>query len=200
MEKIFKNDFDQIISEYLATELGRYSIDFVDSGNLRKVEHYSQNILRKIDYYRVGNETDSAILSSLGSTIVSTVAINIVDVESYGNYIIHTYLYYIQGITDNETEKFLFDSEGKTITYTAYDANNHQLLGHTEKFLFNSDGEEILGFEYKDDGSINYVWGDLVQNTDRRHKGSIYSDEIDLYFPDLLAENPYYADATFLPS
>lgn len=55
MEKIFKNDLDQIISEYLAAELGKYTIDFVDSVNLRKVEHYSQNRLRTIDHYRVGN-------------------------------------------------------------------------------------------------------------------------------------------------
>lgn len=199
MEKIFKNDFDQIISEYLAAELGKYTIDFVDSGNLRKVEHYSQNRLDAIDHYRVGNETDSAILASLGTAIVSNVAIQIVDVENYGNYMIHTYIFYIKGITDGETRKFLFNSEGKTIAYAAYDASNQQILGATEKFLFNNEGEEILGFEYKDDGSINYVWGDLVQNTDRRQNGSIYSDEIDLYFPDLLAENPYYADATFLP-
>ena len=199
MEKIFKNDFDQIISEYLATELGRYSIDFVDSGNLRKVEHYSQNRLETIDHYRVGNETDAAILAAFGSGLVSSVAINIVDVENFGNYVIHTYLCYIKGTTDNQTGKFLFDSEGNMITDTAYDTNNHQILRATEKFLFNNEGEKILGFEYKDDGSLNYVWGDLVQNTDRRHKGSIYSDEIDLYFPDLLAENPYYADATFLP-
>lgn len=199
MEKIFKNDFDQVISEYLATELGSYTIDFVDSGNLRKVEHYSQNRLETIDHYRVGNETDSAILAAFGSGLVSSVAINIVDVENFGNYIIHTYIFYIKGFTDGETRKFLFNSEGKTIAYTAYDTNNHQVLDFTEKFLFNTEGEEILGFEYNDDGSLNYVWGDLVQNTDRRQRGSIYSDEIDLYFPDLLAENPYYADATFIP-
>jgi hypothetical protein len=98
MEKIFKNDFDQIISEYLAAELGKYTIDFVDSGNLRKVEHYSQNRLDAIDHYRVGNETDSAILASLGTAIVSNVAIQIVDVENYGNYMIHTYIFYIKGI------------------------------------------------------------------------------------------------------
>jgi hypothetical protein len=172
----------------------------VDSGNLRKVEHYSQNRLDAIDHYRVGNETDSAILASLGTAIVSNVAIQIVDVENYGNYMIHTYIFYIKGITDGETRKFLFNSEGKTIAYAAYDASNQQILGATEKFLFNNEGEEILGFEYKDDGSINYVWGDLVQNTDRRQNGSIYSDEIDLYFPDLLAENPYYAMQRFFLS
>jgi hypothetical protein len=199
MEKIFKNDFDQIISEYLAAELGKYTIDFVDSGNLRKVEHYSQNRLRTIDHYRVGNETDAAILASLGNAIVSNVTINIVDVENHGNFIIRTYLCYIKGATNNQREKFLFDSEGNVISFTSYNASNHQILGATEKFLFNNEGEEILGFEYNDDGSLNYVWGDLVNRTDRVRKGSIYSDEIDLYFPDLLAENPYYADATFLP-
>jgi hypothetical protein len=189
MEKIFKNDFDQIISEYLAAELGKYIIDFVDSGNLRKVEYYENDQLDSIEYYKADNESVSAIFSALGTN-----TLDIITTEVYNQYVVNIKTGYTNGIPSLEEKKLLLDD--KVICFLEMNGEEEIDYEFSRKYLY-LENDEVLFFIYNTDGTLKEIGGSPYPFSE--YNQYIKADELEEYFPNLSTENPYYGDATFLP-
>lgn len=97
--------------------------------------------------------------------------------------------------------KNLYDEFNNVICEQAYNISTKEpILESTEKYLFNNP-EDIfgLGFVYDNLGSLKYIWGAMVDQTDQNQRGIITKDRIATYFPILLTNNPYYTNAGFQP-
>ena len=59
-------------------------------------------------------------------------------------------------------------------------------------------GEEVFSFYYHANGFLKHISGKGYPFSE--HNQFLSALEIQNYFPQLLVENPYYIDSTFLPA
>lgn len=191
----YTNYLDQPIDQTQIELIDKYNKIYKDDNLIKKVEFYEDKQIKSLIYYR-DLETNEEILNAYSN-------IELIDIrtrENYGGiYTIEICRAYYNGVLDPIVEKLLKDSNGNVLCTASFNESGNQIaLGSTEKYYYEND-EKVLCFDYKDDGTLNYIWGDWVDNTDQRVRGSIYFDKISLYFPDLIPDNPYYLNADFLP-
>lgn len=191
----YTNYLDQPITQTQIELIDKYNKIYKNDNLIKKVEFYEDKQIKSLIYYK-DSEQDSDILDEY-------VNVKLIDIrmrENYGIYTIEICHIYDNGILDPIIEKLLLDVNGNVLCSASFNENGNQLaLGSTEKYYYEN-AEKVLCFDYKDDGTLNYIWGDWVDATDQRIRGSIYFDKISLYFPDLIPNNPYYLNADFLPT
>ena len=176
--------------------LDDYNKNYYDDDSLiRKVEHYEKKIISSYTYYLSSNEALSVVLDEFKNE-----SVDIITRSYFGSYRIEESKDYTKNTLKFYFRK-LYDSNNNLICEQEFSINDLTVLpAKTEKYLYVV-GEELcaLGFEYNEDGLVNYIWGQWVENTDKRWTGGIYSAEIFKYFPTLFTDHPYYANFEFLP-
>ncbi|EDM33908.1 hypothetical protein PBAL39_05956 [Pedobacter sp. BAL39] len=190
----YTNSFGEPITKQQLEKLKDYNINYYEDSVLSKIERYE---IGDVSYSVYLKETEDlhSILDDFG-----LVDIEIIKSSSAGTFKVEERYWFINKIL-RERSKVLFDISSNDICSQVLDNETGlPLLDTTEKYLFTS-GEDIysLGFEYNLDGSFKRTWGAWVENTDQRQRGYIGSEKIDLYFPNLFIEHPYYQDAYFFP-
>lgn len=189
----YTNGWLQPVTNQQLALLREYNKIFEEDGKLKKIEYYQNSKIIGIDYYKNPNETIDDIFSILGTNTVSIIVL-----ENSGNYKIQTESNYINGIA-RAKRKYLIEN-GKIICDQSIHDDVIQVK-ETRKYLYDSEGkevgEEIFRFDYNEDGSLNFVYG--VDYPFSEYNQSLKASELDIYFPNLLIDHPYYANADFLP-
>ncbi|WP_417942167.1 hypothetical protein [Flavobacterium sp. RS13.1] len=190
----YTNNDDQFLTNQQLSFIKEFKKVTNVNNQVKKIEYYENEIINQIDYYKHSSENLLDIFNSLGSNTV-----NIITIENDNSYVIMIESYYIESILSNVEKKLLSDS--KVICVQDYGANNIPKLDTTVKYIYDSlgskIGEEIFSFRYNADGSLKNVSG--IGYPFSNDNQTLDADEIPLYFPNLLIDNPYYANATFLP-
>jgi hypothetical protein len=168
-----------------------YSID----DSIKKIEHFRNGAIYHITYYLSDNETTAEVLDRFDSRSIDIISGSIV-----GDYSIEESNSYINGVLHFLSRQLYDQFKNLICTQDHNLLTNQPILDTTEKYLYYHPNEMwVLAFEYIDGGSIKYIYGDLVDETDQGRKGFIYPDKIPLYFPGLLTQHPYYKNSDFSP-
>ncbi|MBN2746084.1 MAG: hypothetical protein JXR34_05100 [Bacteroidales bacterium] len=204
-EIYYENRYNVSITEQQLVSMDVFKKITTVDGIIKKIESYKNNIITGIEYYLDDGEDETTVLGGL--VILVSNSVSIIERETYLNYRIERIKVFF-----NSSLKFksnlLFDSNNNLVCEEEIDISTDQpIYNQTEKTLYDSNNEKILGFDYNADGSIEKIWGIMVE--DRliyKDLGSVWpeqslsAEKIDDYFPTLLSNNPYYSDATFLPA
>lgn len=188
----YRNNHGKKISPQQLEVAKEFTKVFIENGVLKKEEFYENKRILYVNYYVSSNEDVTELIDNYSSQT----SLTIIDTEFHNSYRIENSKTY-------ETSILLFQSR------ELYDSNNFLICDQdiyiqsglpkietTRKFYENDDDMVYIDFSYDENGDINIV----TPHT----KVSIYDNSQDLnlfnvWFPDFLSENPYYADATFLP-
>lgn len=190
---IFTNEYNEQISQHQLNQLSEFNKVYQVDGQTKKIEFYVDGLLDGIEFHK-DNENLNEIFSILGTNTV-----DVVEKETINNYLILIWTVYKEGIVRSISKELLLDN--KVICEQELDANSIPLNKYTKKYIYDDTGfergEEIFNFNYNADGSLNYICG--VGYPFSEYNQSLEAIEIPLYFPNLLTENPYYANANFMP-
>ena len=190
---IFTNEFNEQISQQQLNQLNEFNKVYQVDGVIKKIEFYVDGLLNGIEFHK-DNENLNEIFSILGTNTV-----DVIEKNTLNDYLILTRNAYGNGILCYIEKELLLDS--KVICSQRLDANNIPKNNETRKYIYDNTGfepgEEIFNFNYNADGSLNYICG--VGYPFSEYNQSLYAMEIPLYFPNLLTDNPYYANANFMP-
>ncbi len=184
---------NRVVFDALAQKQVIYTID----GVVKQVEEYQNNTLTFIEYYADDNENTADILDGFAATPVT---VTIITQLWAGQYRVHTLCEYRDGLCVLDGTRRVYNTFNQMICEQDFDLlTNEPKPKSTEKYLYENHtdirDDFALGFAYNSDGTLNYVWGPWVDRTYRARKGSVYADEMEVYFPGLLATQPYYADS-----
>jgi hypothetical protein len=195
MEISYTNKLDELISVQQIEYIDSYYKIFSLNGVVKKSEEYEDKKLVGVIYHKDNGELDADILSEFSDLYLELREIETVST----NYTIIKIRYYNKGNLYNNGRE-LYDSNNNEICSQFYDLNtNEPIYEETEKYLYNENNERILSFEYNENGTLNYAWGDLND----QYVGfddTLKAEEIPIYLPDLLSDNPYYTNANLLPA
>lgn len=193
----YENYLGEPITVQQVDALDDYSKNYYDDNSLiKKIEHYEKKLITSYTYYLSLNETLSVVLNEFKDENV-----DIISTSYFGSYRIEESKDYSKSIL-NFYSRRLYDNNNNLVCEQEFNITDLTVIREkTEKYLFVDDEELFaLGFEYSEDGLVNYIWGEWVENTDKSWTGGIYSAEISKYFPTLFTDHPYYANFEFLPN
>jgi hypothetical protein len=192
----YTNHLDESITKQQFDGIAEKCIVYTEDNSVKKIERMEYDVIKRVTYYLSEGELINSVLAMFGGLSVEIINRSVIGdyfLEENNEYnITHELVFFT---------KQLFGQSGNLICTQDYDISSlAPILNSTEKYLFDDPRELwVLGFDYNDDGSINYIWGDWVENTDQRQKGVIYNDKISVYFPTLLTDHPYYTNSDLLP-
>lgn len=192
----YENYLGESITFQQVDLLDDYNKNYYDDNSLlRKIEHYEKKQITSYTYYLNSNETLSMVLEEYKNE-----NIDIITRSYFGSYRIEESKDYEKSVLKFYFRK-LYDSNNNLICEQEFNISDLKVVpAKTEKYLYVADEELCaLGFEYTEDGLVKYIWGQWVENTDKRWTGGIYTAEIFRYFPTLFTDYPYYSDFEFLP-
>jgi len=161
---------------------------------IKIIEIYVDNRLDEIQYFKAEDENTNDIFLKLGTNSVT-----IITLKKYGRYMVKSVFNYINGINGSVKKNLLEDN--KIICNLEFDTSGNIDVTFSAKYMYDANGfeigEEIFSFHYNTDGTINYISGICYPFSE--HNPFLEASEIQTYFPNLLLDNPYYFNLTFLP-
>jgi len=190
----FTNYNNEPLSKQQVSASDAYLKVYKINGIIKKIEYYDNGEFDGIEYFKDNSENLNDIFTNLGTN-----SLVVTQKENINNYLIKTSISYKNGIVSH-TEKEL-SLNGKIICVHELNANNELKIKDCIKYLYDENGseigEEILNFRYNEDGSLYAISGSDYPFSE--YNQSLYGNDILLYFPNLLTENPYYVNINFLP-
>lgn len=194
----YTNEYGEPIAPDQLSSLSDYNKLIKEDGVLRIIECYMDNHLGGIDFYKHDGITINEIFERLNTNTVTVVELGpVID-----NYAAHKRTTFKEGII-NHIEMSLY-LNSSVICEQAIDVNALlPILESTVKYLYDNDaikneiGDEKFNFRYNSDGSLRRMRGERPYFNE--YDDSIAAAEVAIHFPNLFIENPYYADANFLP-
>jgi hypothetical protein len=185
----YQNFYEESITGQQLGALNEYYKVYSINGIFKKKEFYSNGELKELEYIKDKSENINDIFTALGTN-----DLGITEFEQFGNYKIEIRKSFHNGIM-LVTSKYLRLNE-RIICEQDFDSNSIPKLETTIKNLYDYLGEEFE-FKYNADGSLDYIGGSGYPFSG--YNQSLDAIEVPLYFPNLLTDNPYYANANFLP-
>jgi len=174
--------------------LGDYKKIYLVDDIEKKVEIYVDNKIDEIQYTKADYESLDSVFSQLGTNSVT-----IITIEEFNEYIIKTIYNYIDGINENMQKQLLMDN--KIICNHEFDTSGNIDVRFSAKYMYDDNsfkiGEEIFRFYYYADGTLECICGKGYPFSE--HNPFLKASEIQNYFPNLLTDNSYYINFTFLP-
>lgn len=186
----YTNINEEPITNQQLGNLNEYYKFYTIDGVLKKKELYTDGQLSELEYIKEVNENIDDIFAALGTNDLA-----VTQFEQIGNYNIETCQSFHNGIM-LVTEKFLRLND-RIICEQLFDSNNIPKLESTVKNLYDNSGKEIYEFYYNEEGSLDSVQGHTFHFSENGN--SMKASEFLLYFPNFFADNPYYANANFMP-
>jgi hypothetical protein len=201
-QKILADQNGIAVSKEAFDLLADKQIIYAVNGITKHTEEYRNNKLTFVEYYAADDENTEDIL---GRFAAAPVTVNIITQSLVGQYWVHTMHEFRDGHQFGSSTRYVYNAFNQIICEQDFDVRtNNPISESTEKYLYQNSTDTrhdfALGFQYKSNGQLNYVWGPWVDGTYRARKGSVYADEMDIYFPGLLAAQPYYAESRLLPT
>lgn len=195
--KFTNEDLEPISSEQLGMVATYYKIIF-ENDIKRKIEFYVDGKLEGIDFYRKESESIEDIF-----ILLNTNTVDIIDlVKLTNNLYIRNGLTFINGI-NTSSQRELMRNDTLLCEQDINVKTNIPILNTTVKYMYenNTDdfqiGEYELSFHYNVDGALDRVSGSRFPLSEYNQTVHFYG--VEAAFPNLLAENPYYANAEFFP-
>lgn len=200
----YTDSLDQRISEDQLDD--DYNKVFSENNVIQRIESYHHHVIEDITYFLSENEKIEIVLTELQQQAARFVILS--RREQFGkNTIVKSTQFSAEKTLFNYQE--LFDENNQLICHQDLELITETpiLLG-TEKDLYDENGETIAHFDYDAEGNLRDLWGQIVYDANiYEHQGKAHPMEtitgiemINKHFPALIAENPYYSDATFLPN
>jgi antitoxin component YwqK of YwqJK toxin-antitoxin module len=186
----YQNFYEEPITEQQLNALNEYYKVYSINGIVKKKEFYSNGELKELEYIKDQSENINDIFTALGTNDLA-----VTQFEQIGNYNIETCQSFHNGIV-LVTEKFLRLND-RIICEQLFDSNNIPKLESTVKNLYDNSGKEIYEFYYNEGGSLDSVQGHTFHFSENGN--SMKASEFLLYFSNFFADNPYYANANFMP-
>jgi hypothetical protein len=178
MDISYKNNIGGEISEKEAISSGNYDKIYASADGLKKKnEHYNNNKLARIDYYRDDAESEEDVMNLLLSFGIN---FSIYTIQNNGNYIIEKHNTYY-GNQLFRRWRSLYDTNNQIICIEEVDLETNQPLPqYTVKYLGNNADEPIDGgycsFHYNGDGTVWYCEYHLYDLTND-HGGENFEGE-----------------------
>lgn len=195
--KFTNEDLEPISSEQLGMVATYYKIIF-ENDIKRKTEFYVDGKLDGIKFYRKESESIEDIF-----ILLNTNTVDIIDlVKLNNNLYIRNGMTFINGV-NTFSQRELMRNETTLCEQYINVKTNIPILNTTVKYMYENNkddfqiGEEELSFHFNVDGTLDYVSGNRFPLSEYNQTASFY--EMEVTFPNLLAENPYYANAEFFP-
>lgn len=189
----FTNYNNEALSKQQVNSLSEYLKVYKVNDVVKKIDYYYNGKLEGIEYFKDDNENLNDVFTSLGTNTLT-----ITHKEIINSHIAKISTSYNNGII-SYTEKEL-SIDNKIICVHELDSNNELKTDDCVKYLYNDDDEENIArfiFHYNPDGTLKYIGG--IDYPFSEYNQFLESGEIHLFFPNLLTDNPYYANINFLP-
>jgi hypothetical protein len=190
-EIYYENGYDKPITEQQLGQMTDYNKAIKIDGALKLKEIFTKNNLVFISYYKDQNESETDAINFI-ITQYSGIAFEIIDKSTSGAFTIETVKGYDKNGIWNQYELIcLYDSQGRLI----YEKESDDIEVLIKKWYYSYLDQPLLCRYNEDTG--------LIETVDLRSAEEEYTlieDFINCYMPDFLTNNPYYADATLLPS
>lgn len=202
----YLNSMDEPITAQQAITSNEYQKVYSCNGSKKKVEYFENDIISFISYYLAAGENETAIINQFDRLGINE--INIIKRRPHGDYIIEQERTFVNKVYGAKDES-LFDCHGNQLCWQNYFIDTDEVdFKETEKYLYNSDNTVFAEFGYHNDGTLRFVSGGIVISEGYIYKdlGAVFHEKsLDLnqikeHFPNLLIDNPYYANASFLPN
>lgn len=199
----YTNQYNEFIAKKQAESMSEYNKITKENSIVIKVEYFLDNILNGIYYYLQDGEDEQKKVNEL--TLLVSRFVEIREREYIGSKILVRERYYLKRRLEAKSNLLIDDKGNELCNEVINLKTNKPNWEKTEKYLYSRDNEVIAGFDYNKDGSLRSIWGDMVENANiYKDDGagwndeSIYGSKINEYFPNLLTNNPYYANANFI--
>lgn len=158
MATYFKNSNDEIVTEQQAAYLKRYSKVYEENNEIKKLEHFADNTLSFISYYKSAGETDLDIIQMFSSTGVQYNIMTKAVLST--NRILCTSDTY-EGEELKFKDRILYDDLGREICSEEIDIILNQVKYEETEKNFYSDfwesGEPRMSAYYKENGDLDYM-------------------------------------------
>lgn len=194
----FENEFEKVITSQQMSNIKNFHKVFEENGILKKKEEYKNNKIVKVIYYAVPDFNEQQIISNVLSNYSSLIdGFEIRVLENIGTYKKEVQKFFSStGVFDNFLITLLFNQQNSLIYEKQEDIINGIAHYDLRKYFYNLD--EQYEFIYKMNGELSAMKGSnppFVAENDF----AISADEINVYFPGFLSNNPYYQNANLLP-
>lgn len=153
MEKVYKDVFENTISEQQALSKGEYSISYIIDGKVKRVELFFNGEIKSMIYYRGINETHQEILDL---EILNNHHIAIREIETFGKYKLEKDFIYDDLAILKANRNYLYDINSLQVGYEWIE-NGATVYDKTRKFFYDLDqNPDTYLFEctYNEDGSV----------------------------------------------
>lgn len=152
MVVLYKNFFNESISEIQALKMNGYKKEFHDNNVVKKIENKYANGNFHVTYYKDNNESN--VLENLSKEYPNTNVFRIRTRQNSGNYTIENEDYIEDGILELKNS-LIRDSKGKIIAYNQIDIiNNQPLHDGSVKYFYSEDIYNNYCLPNLEDGTI----------------------------------------------
>ncbi len=194
----YENEFATPVTVQQVQQLKSFYKVYQVGGTTKKKEQYKDNKITDVVYYLDVNESESQAASSIASQY-QVAHFEIRERETYGVYKIEkAKMYKGNGTYDNHKESEIFDAQGRLICEKIESLFNNVQTTETRKYFYDALQDVTYECLYNAGGTLTAMKGNrppFVAENDY----TIQAAEMSLYFPGFVTQNPYYANATFLP-
>jgi hypothetical protein len=152
MVVLYKNFFNESISEIQALKMNGYKKEFHDNNVVKKIENKYANGNFHVTYYKDNNESN--VLENLSKEYPNTNVFRIRTRQNSGNYTIENEDYIEDGILELKNS-LIRDSKGRIIAYNQIDIiNNQPLHDGSVKYFYSEDIYNNYCLPNLEDGTI----------------------------------------------
>lgn len=196
----FENEFEKLITSQQVSSVNNFHKVFEENGILKKKEEYKNNLIVKVIYYTVPNFNEQQIISEILNNYPSLMdGFEIRVLENIGIYKKEVQKFFsATGIYDNFSITLLFNQENSLIYEKQEDIINGIADYDVKKYFYDSLLNDEYEFIYKVNGELSAMKGSYPPFV-AENDFAIGANEITIYFPDFLTNNPYYQNANLLP-
>jgi len=196
----FENEFEKLITSQEVNSVNNFHKVFEENGILKKKEEYKNNIILKVIYYIGPNGNEHQVIAEILSNYSSLIGgFEIRILENIGTYKKEIQKFFsATGIYDNFLITLLFNQENFLIYEMQEDIINGVAHYDVRKYFYDSLLNDEYEFIYNGNGELSVMKGSYPPFV-AENDFAISANEITIYFPGFLSNNPYYQNANLLP-
>lgn len=195
METRYTNRFGNPISEQQLSLINEYRKVFEVNGVSKYIEHYENNLMTYIEYYKADNELIDVISNQLKENVQSFV---IIENENINGYRVENQHSFINSTLYVNSQRLLYDNQNRLTCYqTCFDDQTPD-LSSTEKYYYDAQPNKKIVFCYDDDGIVVGCHAEGYPPFDREYN-DMPIEYFNQHYPTFFNDHPYYLNANFIP-
>lgn len=199
----YKNSVNDIITQSQANLLERFKKEYVDNGNIKKVEEFKQATLDAIIYYKDSSEDETGVIKDLVNSAPANFFSIIEQTVLPSNLIISNSKNYKPDGSVIVQHRSLYNSDNTVLCTQPIDhVTCLPVIALTEKFYYNDSIIEVFPAfvaDYNADGTLNYIEYNPYHEYDSENFSLANITELRDMLGFTQAEMDYYLTADFMP-